>query len=123
MIKVTELAFTGYPVTDLVRARAFYEGTLGLVPSTTFGEGDKGWIEYDLGAGTLAITNMSDLWKPSSDGPSVALEVADFDEAIATLKAANVRFMVEPMKGEPCSLAIITDPDGNGIAIHKRNVA
>jgi hypothetical protein len=29
MIKVTEIAFTGYPVTDMPRARAFYEGTLG----------------------------------------------------------------------------------------------
>lgn len=29
-IKVTEIAFTGYPVTDIPRARAFYEGVLNL---------------------------------------------------------------------------------------------
>ena len=122
MIKITEIAYTAYPVTDLARARAFYEGTLGLVETLKFGEGDKGWIEYDLGGATLAITNMSaDMWKPSSDGPAVALEVEDFNAAVAALRAAQVRFVLEPMKGEPCSLAVINDPDGNGIAIHKRN--
>src|SRR5512138_361176 len=29
-MKIIEIAFTGYPVTDLKRARQFYEGTLGL---------------------------------------------------------------------------------------------
>jgi len=30
LMKVLEIAFVGYPVTDLKRARQFYEGTLGL---------------------------------------------------------------------------------------------
>ena len=29
-MKVTEIAFMVYPVTDLKQARQFYEGTLGL---------------------------------------------------------------------------------------------
>ena len=32
MLKVTEIAFTCYPVTDMARAREFYEGVLGLKP-------------------------------------------------------------------------------------------
>ncbi len=32
-MKVTEMAYAGYPVTDLPRARKFYEEVLGLVPS------------------------------------------------------------------------------------------
>jgi hypothetical protein len=37
-MKVTEIAFTGYPVTNLKRARQFYEGVLGLKPSHVFGD-------------------------------------------------------------------------------------
>src|SRR5206468_9707299 len=46
------------------------------------------WIEYDIGAGTLAIGCSKD-WPPSKEGASAALEVADFDAAIETLRAHN----------------------------------
>jgi hypothetical protein len=32
-MKVIEVAFTGYPVTDIARAREFYEGALKLEPT------------------------------------------------------------------------------------------
>jgi catechol 2,3-dioxygenase-like lactoylglutathione lyase family enzyme len=35
MIKVNEIAFVAYPVTDKQRARDFYEGLLGLKPTWT----------------------------------------------------------------------------------------
>lgn len=120
MIQIKEIAFTGYPVTDLARARKFYEGLLGLKPSKTFGEGDKMWVEYDVGPNTIAITNTSPEWKPSSDGPAIAFEVADLDAAVATLKAAAVKFVFEPMDCPSCRLAIVSDPDGNTLAIHQR---
>lgn len=120
-IGVIEIAFTGYPVTDMARARAFYENVLGLKPSQVFGEGEKQWVEYDIGPGTLAITNFSPEWKPSAQGPSVALEVENFEAAIAALRAAGTKFAVEPTASPVCRLAVISDPDGNGIAIHKRN--
>jgi predicted enzyme related to lactoylglutathione lyase len=118
MITVTEIAFTGYPVTDLLRARAFYEGLLGLKTGATFEHEGKGWIEYDVGLATLAITNLSADWKPSTSGPAVALEVADFETAVATLRAAGVRFVVDPVTRPTCRLAVVCDPDGNSLALH-----
>ncbi len=124
MIQITAIAFTGYPVTDLPRARAFYEQILGLKSSAVFEHEGRHWIEYDLGPATLAITNMSaDKWKPSADGPCVALEVADFDAAIAHLRAAGVTFCLEPMDSGVCRLAVVADPDGNSVTIHRRNAA
>lgn len=121
-MQITEIAFTGYPVTDVARARAFYEGVLKLKTGANFEHEGKSWIEYDIGPGTLAISNMSgEQWKPSSDGPAVALEVAEFDTAIAALRAAGVKFLIEPMDSGVCRMAIIADPDGNSLAIHKRN--
>lgn len=122
MIKVTAIAFTGYPVTNVARARAFYEGLLGLKPALVYGEADgAAWIEYDIGAGTLAIASMgADKWKPSPDGPGAALEVADFDAAIAGLKAAHVKFTVEPLDFPGCRMAAVLDPDGNQLTFHHR---
>lgn len=120
-IQVTEIAFTGYPVADIARARAFYETVLNLKVSAHFEHEGKQWVEYDIGPATLAVTNMSqEMWKPASDGPSAALEVADFEAAIESLKTANVKFSVEPMDSGVCQLAVVHDPDGNAIAIHKR---
>ena len=62
-MKAKNIAFTGIPVTDIKRARAFYEGVLGLKASGEFGDGV--WIEYDIGADTLAIGSVGDQWKPS----------------------------------------------------------
>jgi len=120
MLHVTEIAFTGYPVTDMVRARAFYEDILQLKSTSVFENEGKSWIEYDIGPATLAITNMSPEWKPSTRGPAVALEVADFDAAMTALRAAVVKFVVEPTESPACRLAVVFDPDGNSLAIHKR---
>lgn len=121
MIAITAIAYTAYPVTDMSRARGFYEGVLGLKTSSVFEHDGRHWVEYDIGAGTLGISNMSaDQWKPSGDGPSMALEVADFAAAVAALKAANVKFAIEPMDTGVCEMAIVSDPDGNSLIVHRR---
>jgi predicted enzyme related to lactoylglutathione lyase len=122
-MKIVELAFSGYPVTDIKPARAFYEGVLKLEPTRIFGDSDAQWIEYDLGTSTFAISNMSkEDWKPSSDGPAVAFEVDDFDSSVTELRASNVKFVHEPFESPVCRMAIVADPDGNSIVIHKRHV-
>lgn len=120
-MKIIEIAFVGYPVTDLKRARAFYEGVLGLQQTHVFGNPEEqAWIEYDIGPGTLAIGNGAPEWKPSSGGGSAGLEVEDFDVAISDLKSAGAAFAVEPIETPVCRMAVVHDPDGNSIAIHKR---
>ncbi len=95
-MKAKKIAFTGIPVTDIKRARAFYEGVLGLKVSGEFGEGV--WIEYEIGPDTLAIGSVGDQWKPSEDGTSVAIEVEDFDAAVKSLKEANARLPTNELK-------------------------
>ena len=116
-IKAKKVAFTGIPVTDIKRARAFYEKVLGLKVSSEFGEGV--WIEYEIGPDTLAIANVGDQWKPSEDGTSVAIEVEDFEAAIKSLKQANATFASEDIESPVCWMAVVRDPDGNKIIIHK----
>ena len=121
MLNITEIAFTGYPVTDMPRARAFYEGVLNLKVASEFEHEGKQWIEYELGTGTFAISNMAAEWKPSADGPSVAFEVQDFDAALAAVGAAGVRCVAEVVETPVCRFAVILDPDGNSITLHRRN--
>ena len=118
MFNATEIAFTGTPVMDIKRAREFYEGVLGFKPTH---EGAGGlWIEYTIGSGTFAIGCYGEQWKPSKDGTGIAFEVEDFDAAIAYLKSRGVTFTLEPMPTPVCHFAIIADPDGNNLFIHKR---
>ena len=121
MLKVIEFAFVGYSVTDIVASRAFYEGALNLTPGSVFEHDGKSWVEYEVGPHTLAITNMNAEWKPSPNGGGVALEVEDFDAAVSSLKEKGVKFYSEPFASPVCRLALISDPDGNSICIHKRN--
>ena len=62
---------------------------------------------------------MGDQWKPSEDGTSVAIEVEDFDAAIKSLKQAKVRFAAEGIESPVCRMAVVQDPDGNKMMIHK----
>jgi predicted enzyme related to lactoylglutathione lyase len=116
-MKVISIAFVGIPVTDVKRARDFYEGVLRLKLSEEMGKGH--WIEYAIGDGTLALANFPEQWKPSADGTSVAIEVENFDEAIKRLKDRHVPFDAEPFESPVCRMAVIQDPDGNKIIIHK----
>lgn len=120
MATVTEIAFTGYPVTDMARARAFYETHFQLKPSTVLDFPDgSAFTEYEIGPGCFCLAKM-DGWKPSSDGANVAFEVDDFDASIAELRAAGVKFAMEPIETRVCHMALVLDPDGNKLTVHKR---
>jgi predicted enzyme related to lactoylglutathione lyase len=119
-MKFTEVAFTCYPATDLAASRAFYEEVLNLVPTMVHPMGeDGGWVEYELGPHTFSI-GKSPGWLASPDGPSCGLETEDFEETIASLKAAGVNFKMEPFETPVCHMAMVFDPAGNILIIHKR---
>ena len=116
-MKINALAFVGIPVTDMKRARAFYEGVLGLKVSEEMMGGK--WVEYSLGNNTLAIASVGPEWVPSDQGTGAAFEVEDFDDAIKRLKDRHVRFAAELFETPCCHMAVVQDPDGNKLMIHK----
>jgi predicted enzyme related to lactoylglutathione lyase len=116
-MKIQAIGFVGIPVTDMRRAREFYEDVLGLKASEEMMGGR--WVEYAIGDDTLAIANVGEHWKPSDQGTGAALEVENFDEAIKRLKDRRVRFAAEPFETPCCHMAVVQDPDGNKLIIHK----
>jgi len=115
-MKVKGLAFVGIPVTDMKRARAFYEGVLGL----KFQRND-GWKVGRIFTGQQHARHRQ-RWSAVAALRSRdrrALEVENFDEAVESLKDRHVPFTTEPFESPCCWMAIIKDPDGNNIVIHK----
>jgi predicted enzyme related to lactoylglutathione lyase len=116
-MKIKNIAFVGIPVTDMKCARDFYERVLRLAVADEMMSGK--WIEYTIGDNTLAIANVGEQWKPSDQGTGAALEVENFDEAINQLRKQGVLFAAEPFETPCCHMAVVQDPDGNKLIIHK----
>ena len=113
-----KVAFTMYPVTDMARARAFYEETLGLGPSRS--GATSPWVEFDLpGGGCLAITTVTQQEPSANAGGTIAFEVDDLPALIADLKARGVAFPADDIESPVCRMAVCLDPDGNSIILHK----
>jgi len=119
-IKVKELAFVFHPVTDIGRARDFYEKFLGLKTGMQieFAPG-QWWVEFDIAGQALAICNAM----PGTPASSLTLEVADIDAALAAVRAANLPIAIEMMEFPPCRMFAIKDPDGNQIGLHQRKAS
>lgn len=120
-MKIIDIAFLAYAVSDMKKARAFYEGVLDLKPNSDFdGSKNPNWVEYNIGSGTLGVGCAPGMWDPSSKGASAALEVENFDEALTAVKAKNIPIVMGPHDFPSCRMVVIADPDGNRLTLHKR---
>jgi len=116
-IQVKEFAFIFHPVTDVARARKFYEGLLGLKTGqqVEFTPG-QWWIEYDVAGQALAISNAM----PGAKCANLVLEIASIDEALKSLSDPGIPLIGKMMEFPVCRVCRIKDPDGNEIALHQR---
>jgi predicted enzyme related to lactoylglutathione lyase len=118
--ELQKVAFTLFPIVDAKRARAFYEGTLGLTRGLASPEGT--WTEYDLpGGGCLALFCHPDPGSRQKPGGSIAFEVADLDALNRRLKKAGVTYQGEMVHGPHCRMSNILDSEGNAIILHQLN--
>ena len=116
------------PVRDLAGARAFYGGLLGCRE----GRSADAWVDFDFFGHQLVchVTPQAAAEKPAHnpvDGHDVpvphfgmVLEMRDWEELSARLKAAGTRFVIEPgvrFRGQPGEQAtmFLTDPSGNAL--------
>ncbi|HLH53159.1 MAG TPA: VOC family protein [Verrucomicrobiae bacterium] len=120
-MKIVDVAFFAYAVSDMAKARAFYEGVLGLKPNSDYdGSANAHWVEYDIGSTTVGVGCAPGMFEPSTKGASAALEVDDFDEALSMIKAKNVPVVMGPHDFPSCRMVVLADPDGNRICLHQR---
>lgn len=115
-----KVAFTMYPITDVPRARRFYEETLGLKRGSMGSQGDKYWIEYDLpDGGCLALTNFIEDKPSGAGGGTIAFEVEDLDRLVSDLKEKGVAFSSDVIDTPVCRMAMCVDSEGNSLLLHQ----
>jgi predicted enzyme related to lactoylglutathione lyase len=111
----THIAFVMYPVTDMPRAVAFYEETLGLKKD---GLASDFWVEFDVAGTTFGIGNFEQVGTPGT-GQSLALEVKDLDAFVGRLRERGVD-VTDPHDLTICRICAVRDPDGNQVWLHER---
>lgn len=120
----TSLVTTLLPVKDMTRARAFYEGCLGLEPG---GFKPDGKFVYAVGGSTLALFPKPEGTK--ADHTAVSFQVEDIANSIKELKHAGVVFEDYDFPGlktvdHVCVLgaekaAWFKDTEGNYLCLHE----
>jgi catechol 2,3-dioxygenase-like lactoylglutathione lyase family enzyme len=115
---------TMLPVKDMTRARAFYEGRLGLKPE---GLKPDGKFTYVVGGSTLALFPKDEGTK--ADHTAVSFQVPDIAAAIGQLKGKGVVFEDYDFPGlktvdHVCVLgaekaAWFKDTEGNYLCLHE----
>jgi catechol 2,3-dioxygenase-like lactoylglutathione lyase family enzyme len=111
-------------VTDMERARGFYEGKLGLRGT----EAGDGGCDYECGEGTSLHVFPSPAFTGPSGATLLGWAVDDLEAAVDDLTARGVEFMRydEPdfktdAKGILSgAVAWMQDPDGNLISLNQR---
>jgi predicted enzyme related to lactoylglutathione lyase len=115
---IQRVDFISVPVSDLGRARRFYEDILELEPAP----GSGVWPEYELGNVSLYLIDPTNIGG-SFTGPHssvIALRVADVAAARARLEERGVGFQGEIIDTGVCHMAPFRDPDGNALMLHRR---
>jgi len=123
---IKEIAFVAYPVTDVPRARAFYETVLGLKPASVFEKDGTAFIEYWIGQNNehcIVLGAGAPMFQPGKTGATAALEVENFEAAEQRINERQVKIVMPRYDTPVCSMMMIEDPDGNQIMIHRRKQA
>ena len=117
---------TAAPVSDLAKARKFYEGKLGFESASRT---DNDMVAYELGGGTGLILYVSD-YAGTNKATLAGFDVPDFDEMFAELRDRGVEFETfEDESGATTNeegvidagdyrVAFFKDPDGNIYSIN-----
>jgi catechol 2,3-dioxygenase-like lactoylglutathione lyase family enzyme len=111
-------------VTDMARAKEFYEGKLGLSGGEETGDGG---VDYPCGQGTVFHVYPSPAATPSG-ATLAAFDVADLEATVDELIGSGVTFeqySEGPLKTDEkgiasldgTQIAFVKDPDGNILAV------
>lgn len=110
------------PVTDLTRAKQFYERALGVeVTETEMGPNKMGWFPMEMGAAGAAGTLIQgDGYTPSHQGSLVYLHVDKIDPTLDAIRGSGGKtLMPRTSISEHGFIAHFEDSEGNRVALHE----
>ncbi len=113
---VSAIAFTIYPVTDIVRATEFYRNVVGLRRD---GPGGGDYVEFAVGGGWFALGGPEIPCGAPGSAASLALEVDDLEAMRRTLGKLGTLCAVT-FDQPTCFITSFRDPDGNTVFLHQK---
>ena len=120
MTEIVSLLHASLLVADLARARAFYEGVLGLVPSPARPDMSFPGVWYDIGAAQIHLICQPNpdpvTGRPQHGGRDrhTALGVRDFASLRAKLDAHGLAYTLSQSGRQAL---FVRDPDGNTLEL------
>ena len=109
------------PVSDLDRAKNFYESVLGVeLSNNDMGPMKMSWFPMEQGApGATGSLVLMDGYTPSQSGTVVYLHVNDIDGTLAKINDNGGKMLTSKTSiGEYGSIAHFEDTEGNRVALH-----
>ena len=110
------------PVTDLARAKKFYEAVFSVeIAENEMGPNKMGWFPMEMGAaGATGTLIQGEAYKPSHDGTLVYLHVDAIDPTLELIGKHGGSTLVPRMSiGEFGFIAHFEDTEGNRVALHE----
>jgi predicted enzyme related to lactoylglutathione lyase len=104
------------PVADMARARAFYEGELGLALGS---EGRGIWAEYELADGSALALFQGPHFEAATGG-GVGLRAPDLEDTFERLKAKGYARAEAVAETPVCHVGLVRDSEGNALVLHRR---
>lgn len=110
------------PVSDLARAKTFYESVLEVeITESEMGPKKMGWFPMEMGiSGSAGTLVKSDGYKPSHDGTLVYINVDSIDATLEAIATAGGKTLIPRMSiGDHGFIAHFEDTEGNRVALHE----
>jgi len=110
------------PVSDMARAKTFYEKALGVdIQENEMGPNKMGWFPMEQGAmGAAGTLIQGEGYQPSHAGSLVYLHVDKIDPTLEAIDSAGGKTLMPGTNiGEHGFIAHFEDSEGNRVALHE----
>ena len=105
------------PVSDLHRAKQFYETVFGHAPTDVIEE--DGRVRTVIDGMPGIYLNQTPGFVPTAEGSLPYFHVEDLDSALAAVSSAGGRVVEQPApRADLGRFALVLDSEGNGLYLH-----
>jgi predicted enzyme related to lactoylglutathione lyase len=121
-IKPNPVVWFEIPVSNIARAKTFYESAFGgELTQTEMGPSKMAWFPMEMGAaGSAGTLIQADSYTPSHHGSLVYIGVSKIDAALARIgEAGGKTLMPRTSIGQHGFIAYFEDCEGNRVALHE----
>jgi predicted enzyme related to lactoylglutathione lyase len=120
-IAMKSISVVSVPVADPERAKNFYIDKLGftLIADATFGDGLR-WLQVGIAGAQTSLTLVT--WfeeMPAGSLRGLVIDCDDIERTYRTLIERGVVFHAPPAEQPGGLFAMLSDPDGNVLALHQ----